>query len=88
MTADLIAAPLPAEATPLRDGEKPSQSFRMALKVPKPNAAGRERSHHLRERARELAKSRDEAGLSIKLWATKNDCSVSSLIIPRPGRNR
>ena len=40
-----MAGPLPAEKTPLWDGENPSHSLRMARSVAKPMPAGIQSSH-------------------------------------------
>lgn len=62
MMALRIAAPFPAEKTPLFFGEKPTQSFRMLFKVANPIPAGRQRSQRRSFQARQRAKATGSSG--------------------------
>ena len=87
-TALRIAAPFPADATPLSRGESPLQSRITERSVPQPQPDGRNSSQY---RSRQLKESRKLSGSPPEestACAAMIVCSVSSLIMPCPNRKR
>jgi len=87
-TAARIAGPLPAEKTPLRRGENPRHSFRIARSVARPSPAGIHSSQPRRLHASCVRKRSTSLPERHSACATRQLCSVSSDTMPRPNAKR